>query len=287
MKVKITTDSTADAPKEFLESYGISYFPLIVNLGDDERYDSVNITSDDIEEFVERTKKLPKTAARSTEDIKDFFKKFLDEGYDEIVHISISNELSCTYKNVVTAAFELCQDKIHVVDGRNLSTGTTLLALHAAELASSGMSGKEIAKIESRRAYNVQSSFVVDTLEYLHKGGRCSMISMFGANLLKLRPTLQLIDGKIVPTEKYRGKMSVVLTKYIDDTLNKYNNPDTTRCFITHANADQEMVDSLVEYVKNKNIFKEVVETKANSTIFSHCGKGTLGILYINDGGKY
>lgn len=287
MKVKITMDSTADAPKEFLESYGISYLPLIVNLGDEERLDTININSNDIIDFVSKTKKLPKTAARSVEDIKDFFKQFLDEGYDEIVHISISSELSCIYKNMVTAAFELCQDKIHIVDGKNLSTGTTLLALHAAELASSGMSGKEIAKIESRRAYNVQSSFVVDTLEYLHKGGRCSMLSMFGANLLKIRPQLQLINGKIVPTEKYRGKMHSVLTKYIDDILVKYNNPDKTRCFVTHADADQEMVNEIVEYIKSKNIFKEVIETKANSIVFSHCGKGTLGLLYINDGGKY
>lgn len=287
MKVKITMDSTADAPKEFLDNYGISYIPLIVNLGDDEKYDTIDIKSSDIENFVEKTGKLPKTAARSAEDIKDFFKQFLDEGYDEIVHISISDELSVMCKNVASAAFELCQDKIHVVDGKNLSTGTTLLALHAAELAKQGLSAKQIADIVRTRAYNVQSSFVVDTLQYLHKGGRCSMLSMFGANLLKLRPKLQLINGKIVPTEKYRGKMQVVLTKYIDDTLLSYNNPDTTRCFITHANADQDLVDSLIEYVKSKNIFKEVIETKANSTVFTHCGKGTLGLLYINDGGKY
>lgn len=287
MKVKITMDSTADAPKEFLESYGISYLPLIVNLGDEERLDTVNINSNDIVDFVSKTKKLPKTAARSVEDVKEFFKGFLDEGYDEIVHISISSELSCIYKNVVTAAFELCQDKIHVIDGKNLSTGTTLLALHASELASSGMAGKDIAKIVASRAYNVQTSFVVDTLEYLHKGGRCSAMSMFGANLLKIRPQLQLINGKIVPTEKFRGKMQVVLTKYIDSVLEKYNNPDKTRCFVTHADADPEIVTEIVEYVKSKNIFKEVIETKANSIVFSHCGKGTLGLLYINDGGKY
>lgn len=113
------------------------------------------------------------------------------------------------------------------------------------------------------------------------------MLSMFGANLLKLRPKLQLINGKIVPTEKYRGKMSAVLIKYIDDTLANYNNPDKERCFITHSNADQEMIDSIIEYVKSKNIFKEVIETKANSTVFTHCGQGTFGILYINDGGNY
>ena len=113
------------------------------------------------------------------------------------------------------------------------------------------------------------------------------MISMFGANLLKIRPQLQLINGKIVPTEKYRGKMQSVLTKYVDTTLQEYNNPDTARCFVTHADADPEVVASIIEHIKSKNIFKEVIESKAGSTIYSHCGKGTLGILYINDGGKY
>lgn len=287
MRIKITTDSTADASKEFLDSYGISYIPLIVNMGDEECFDTETVTTADIQEFVAKTGKLPKTAARSVEDFKAFFKPFLDEGYDAIIHFSISNELSCVYKNAQTASFELCQDKIFIVDSRNLSTGTTLLAIHATELANQGYSAKDIADIERRRAYNVQSSFVVDTLTHLYKGGRCSMLSMFGANLLKLRPKLQLIDGKIVPTGKYRGKMDVVLTKYIDDTLADYNNPDKTRCFITHTSADQEMVNKIIEYVKSKNIFNEVIETKANATVYTHCGKGTLGLLYINDGGKF
>lgn len=287
MKIKITTDSTSDVSKEFLNSLDVSYIPLIVNLGDDEKYDTVDITVQDIASYVNKTGKLPKTAARSTEDFKAFFKEFLDNGYDEIIHFSISNELSVTYQNARKASFELCQDKIHVVDSRNLSTGTTLLLMHAVELAKAGKSAKEIAEIEQRRAYNVQSSFVVDTLTYLHKGGRCSLLSMFGANLLKLRPTLQLINGKIVPTEKYRGKMQVVLTKYVDDILAKYNNPDKTRCFVTHADAEPEVVEHVIEYIKSKNIFNEVIESKANSTIYCHCGKGTLGLLYINDGGKY
>ena len=287
MKIKITIDSTADTSKEFLESYGISCIPLIVNMGDEERFDTENITTSDIAEYVSKTGKLPKTAARSTEDFKAFFKQFLDEGYDEIIHFSISSELSVTCQNAKTASFELCQDKIHIVDGRNLSTGTTLLAIHATELAKTGLPAKDIAEIERRRSYNVQTSFVVDTLTHLYKGGRCSMLSMFGANLLKIRPKLQLINGKIVPTEKYRGKMQSVLIKYVDDTLTQYNNPDTTRCFITHSDTDPEIVTSVVEYVKSKNIFKEVIETKANATVYTHCGKGTLGILYINDGGKY
>lgn len=287
MKIKITTDSSADAPKEFLENLGISYIPIIVNLGDEERYDTIDVSVADIEEYAKSTGKLPKTSARSSEDFKTFFKQFLDEGYDEIIHFSISSELSCTCQNARTASFELCQDKIHIVDGRNLSSGTTLLAMHAQELVNQGLPAREIAQIEQRRAYNVQSSFVVDTLTYLYKGGRCSALSMFGANLLKLRPRLQLIDGKITPTDKYRGKMQSVLLKYVDDTLAQYNNPDKTRCFVTHANADPETVAEIIEHIKSKNIFSEVIESKASATIFSHCGKGTLGILYINDGGKY
>lgn len=287
MKIKITTDSSVDVPKEFLDNLGVSYIPIIVNLGDEERYDTIDVTVANIEEFVKKTGKLPKTSARSAEDFKTFFKQFLDEGYDEIVHFSLGAELSCTCQNARTASFELCQDKIHIVDGRNLSTGTMLLVMHAVELANQGYSAKEIARIEQQRAYNVQSSFVVDTLTYLYKGGRCSALSMFGANLLKLRPRLQLINGKIVPTEKYRGKMQNVLLKYVDDTLAQYDNPDRTRCFVTHADADPEVVSEVVEYVKSKNIFKEVIESQAGATVFSHCGKGTLGILYINDGGKY
>ena len=287
MKVKITIDSTADVSKEFLESYDISCIPLIVNMGGEEYLDSETVTTDDIKSFVDTTGKLPKTAARSAEDFKSFFKQFLDEGYDEIVHFSISSELSVTCQNARSASFELCQDKIHIVDSKNLSTGTTLLALHATELVKEGKSGKEIAEIEQSRAYSVQSSFVVDTLTYLHKGGRCSMLSVFGANLLKIRPQLQLVNGKIVPTEKYRGKMNAVLLKYVDNVLEKYNNPDKARCFITHTSAEPEVVEEVIEYVKSKNIFTEVIETHANSTIYTHCGQGTLGLLYINDGGKY
>ena len=177
MKIKITTDSTADVSKDFLESYGISYIPLIVNVGDEERFDTIDVNSTMIADYVSKTGKLPKTAARSTEDFKTFFKQFLDEGYDAIIHFSISNELSVTCQNAKRASFELCQDKIFIVDSKNLSTGTTLLALHAVELANQGMSAKDIVDIETRRAYNVQSSFVVETLTYLYKGGRCSLLS--------------------------------------------------------------------------------------------------------------
>jgi DegV family protein with EDD domain len=287
MKIKITTDTTADVTPEFFEKYGIGYLPEIVNLGGEEYLDTVNVTTNDIEEYVKNTKKLPKSAARSVQDFKDFFMGYLDEGYDAVVFCGISSNLSCITKNAQTAAEEIGNDKVFVVDCGVLSTGTMLLALCALELAEQGKTASEIATIIKQRSYSGQTSFVVETLEYLHKGGRCSMLSMFGANLLKIKPKLQLINGSIVANEKYRGKQIVVLKKYIDDTLALYNNPDTTRCFITHAEADPEVVDEIVKYVQSKRIFKEVIETKANGVIFTHCGRGTLGLLYLNDGGVY
>lgn len=286
MKIQITSDSTLDLSKELIKKYDIKVLPLIVNLGDDERFDGENVTTDDIAKYVKQTGKLPKTAARSVADFVDFFKPILDAGYD-IVHYSISEELSITYQNAVAAAKELDPNRIFVVNGRCLSTGTALLAINGRELANAGKTAKEIYDISFGRSYQMQVSFVVETLEYLRKGGRCSMLAAFGANLLKLKPKLQLIEGKIVSTDRYRGKSLQVLHKYIDDTLALYNNPDKTRCFITHADADPEIVNTIVEYVKSKNIFDEVLETHAGCTVFSHCGKGTLGILYINDGGKY
>lgn len=287
MKIKVTTDSTADETKEFFDSHDIGYLPQIVNLNGEEYYDTVNITNDDIYKYVKETKKLPKSAARSVEDFKEFFEGFLNEGYDQIVHVSISTHLSCICKNAQSAAEQIGKDKVLVVDGRVLSTGTLLLTLCAKELVDRGKSAKEVAEIITHRAYAGQTSFVVDTLEFLYKGGRCSMLAAFGANLLKLKPKLQLVDGKIVAQEKYRGKSSVVLKKYVDDTLALYNNPDPKRCFITHTEMDEDVLNEIVEYVKSKGIFEEVIPSLANSVICTHCGKGTLGLLYINDGGKY
>lgn len=286
MGIRITTDSTCDLSKELIEKYNIAILPLCVTLGTEEYADGENISPDAIFEYVSHTKILPKTAGRSVEDFKEFFKQILDNG-DEIVHIGISSGLSVCFSNCIKAKDELNTNKIHIVDGRSLSTGTGLLLIDAAELAKDGKSASQIAEIESKRAYSTQASFIVETLDYLHKGGRCSSLALFGANLLNLKPKLQVVDSKLVSTGKYRGKMLPVLKKYIDDTLTNFNDPDTKRCFVTHASAEPELVNEVAGYVKSKNIFDEVLVTVANATITSHCGKGTLGILYINDGGKY
>ena len=284
MQTIITTDSTCDLSKELIEKYNIKVFPLSV-ITDDEHLDGVDLLPDDIFNYVSRTKTLPKTAARSALDFEDFFEQYTKEG-NSIVHIGIGSKLSASFSNACEAAKNIGIDKVFIVDGNTLSTGTGLLLIYASELAQLNYNASQIAEMVKQRTPYVQASFVVDTLEYLYRGGRCSALSMFGANLLKIKPRLQLIDGKIAVTGKYRGKMRQVLEKYIDDSLVEFNNPDKKRCFITHATADKEIVDDIVAYVKEKNIFEEIIVTCAGSTITSHCGKGTLGILYINDGGK-
>lgn len=283
-KIKLVTDSTCDLSKKLLEKYDIAVIPLCV-ITDDEHLDGIDIEPQDIFEYVKKTKKLPKTAARSREDFKQFFEQYTSQGYT-VIYIGIGTELSASYANACAAAEEIGEDKVLPVDSRSLSTGSSLLLIHAHELILKGKTAKQIQAIERERAFSVQASFVVDTLEYLYKGGRCSMTKLIIGSMLKVKPSLQVIDGKIYPTEKYRGKTIPVLKKYVDNVLQKYNNPDPARVFVTHACADKEIIDEIVNYVASKNIFKEVLVTRANATITCHCGKGVLGILYVNDGGR-
>jgi len=283
-KIQITTDSTCDLSKELIEKYNIKSLPLAV-ITDDEHLDGVDYFPADIFEYVKSTKKLPKTAARSISDFEDFFRPIVEEGFD-IVHIGIGSKLSSSYENACAAAKNIGNGHVHVVDSCSLSTGTGLLVISGAELAAVGKTAEQIAKILTERSAFVQASFVVDTLDYLCKGGRCSALAAFGANLLRIKPRLQVVDGKIINSGKYMGKLVPVLKKYVDDALKNYPNMDKKRCFVTHASLDEASVSEIVDYVKSKNIFNEVLVTCAGATITSHCGQNTLGILYINDGDK-
>jgi len=286
MKVLITSDSSCDLSKEQLQKYNINILPLYVNLNGEEFRDGVNITPNDIFEFVKENKKLPKTSALSVADYNLFFENLLKENPGcDIIHIGLSSGLSTSYNNAVTASKEF-EGKVYVVDGKNLSTGTGLLVLYAAKLAQANKNKQTIIEKVEKRVPFVQASFIIPETEYLYRGGRCSAISMLGANLLKIKPRIQVVDGKMKPNGKPRGKMNVVLKQYVDDVLNEYNTPDPEICFVTHSSIEPEISAEIKAYVENKNIFKEVVITTASSTITSHCGKGTLGILYINDGGK-
>ncbi|MCH5155776.1 MAG: DegV family protein [Clostridiales bacterium] len=281
--VKITTDSASDL-NELFTKRDIGKFPLYVMLGDNQYLDDVDIQSTMIFDYYEKTGKLPTTAARSEEDFYDYFKSFTDNG-QSVVHIAISSQISSTYNYAQAAAKRL--NDVYVVDGRSLSSGTGLLALSAADMRDNGDDAQTIAeKIENKKT-SVQASFIINTLEFLYKGGRCSGLSAFFGKAFSIRPSLQLIDGKITVARKFIGSYSKNLLKYVDCTLEKYNTPDMSRVFITHTHADKTDVQNVRERLIKYGFAPEnIIETIAGSTITSHCGKSTLGILYINDGNK-
>lgn len=276
--VKITTDSTADLGELFAE-HNISKIPLFVNIGEDSYLDGINISPIEIFSIYEEKKILPKTAARSPEDFKEFFDSEL-KGTDGIVHISISSKLSLMHQSASEAARHY--DNVYAVDSFSLSSGVGLLVLFAQEKAREGLSAREIYQECIEIAPYIQASFVVDSMEFLHKGGRCSGVQRLAATLLKIKPTLHLIDGKIEVGSKFSGKMEKNIAQYVDDTLRKHNTPDLTRIFITHTHASQNIIDIVINKIKEIADFKDIIVTTAGATITSHCGKGTIGILYIN-----
>ena len=281
--VKITTDSASDL-NELFKTREIGEFPLYVLLGEKQYLDDVDVKPTQIFEFYEKTGELPKTAARSIEDFYEYFKSFTDRG-DSVVHIAITSQISATYEYASAAAQRL--KNVYVVDGLSLSSGTGLLALAAADLRDNGLDAPHIVQTLEARKKEVQASFMINTLDFLYKGGRCSGLSAFFGKAFSIKPTLQLINGKITVARKFLGNFNKNIVKYVDHTLQKYDRPDKTRIFITHTYADKTAVDAvrarLVEYGFAP---ENIIETLAGSTITSHCGKSTLGILYINDGNK-
>lgn len=277
-KVIITSDSTTDLSKELIERYGVKIIPLGVTLGDTSYRDGIDINPDMIYEHYKKTGELPKTSAANIDDCINFFTPLVNEGY-AIVHFTISSEMSSTFNNTRLAAMEL--DDVYVVDTKNLSTGGGLLVVSACEMALAGKEAAEIAKECEELTAKVDASFVLDDLEFLHKGGRCSALAALGANLLKLKPCIAVRNGKMGVTKKYRGKFGAVLAEYINDCLANLDDIDTSRVFVTHAGCDEEIVNACLEQVKATGAFKEVFLTRAGCTVSSHCGRNTLGVLFI------
>ena len=274
----ITSDSTTDLSRELRERYNVSVMPLKITLGDKTYTDGVDITPDDIYVHHDKTGELPKTSATNVGDCLEFFKPFTDAG-KTVIHFTISSEMSSTYNNACLAAEEL--GNVYVIDTKNLSTGGGLLVVAAAEMLNAGLSAKETVEKTRALAPCVDASFVIDSLEYLYKGGRCSALAMFGANLLKLKPCIQVKDGKMDVAKKYRGKFSEVLKQYVKDKISDYSDIELDRVFITHAGCDPELVNEIVELVRKEVPFKEVFMTRAGCTVSSHCGANTLGVLFI------
>ena len=279
MKIAISAETTIDMPKELLEKYNIHTVPFSILLGDEDRLDG-ELPPTEIFEYVQKTGVLPKTSAINEFTYTEYFKGLLSE-YDAIVHISLSSGISCACNNAKAAAAGL--QNIYIIDSQSLSTGIALLAIYASKLAAKGnIAAAEIANLVAGRVKDVQASFVIERLDYLHKGGRCSSLALFGANLLKIRPQIIVKDGKMGSAKKYKGNMDMVVKNYCADVLEQFNTPDLSVAFVTYTTATEGMVANAKEALINRG-FKEVYETQAGATIASHCGEHTLGILYIND----
>lgn len=277
-KIIISSDSTCDLSRELIDRYNIRILPLGVSLGDNIYRDGVDITPDDIYAYVAKTGQLPKTSAINMAENADFFAELTKDG-SAVIHFTISSSMSATYNNARVAAEDF--EDVYVVDSKNLSTGNGLLVIVAAEMVRQGLDAKEIAQRVTAMADCVDASFVVDNLEYLAKGGRCSAVAAFGANLLQLKPCIAVKKGAMGVSKKYRGKFEKVLPNYVAERLANGDDIDLDRVFVTHAGCDPHIVESVVQTVKDTLPFKEVFVTRAGCTVSSHCGANTLGVLFI------
>ena len=280
MSVYISSDSTCDLSRELIEKYNIGITPLYIVMGENSLKDGLECTPADIFAAVERTGQLCSTAAVSMADYMDFFGEKLRE-YDELVHFTISSDMSACYQNACLAAQEF-SGRVFVVDSRSLSTGIGHLVLNAAELAAEGKGGADIKAAIDEKKEKLNVSFVLETLSYIHKGGRCSAVAALGANLLGLKPCIEVRDGKMGVGKKYRGSLKKSLAAYVRDRLEAPDSIDMKRIFVTHSAADDAVAQEVAALVKELAPFEEVIITTAGSTISNHCGPNCLGILYYN-----
>lgn len=280
--IRISCDSTADLSAELYEKYNIARMPLYISIAGREYEDGIDLTASRLFELVKETGELPMTAARSAADFVDFINKVREESGDcEIIHFAISSGFSTTFNMTSVAAKEM--SGVYVVDSRNLSSGIGQSVLAACDMAAAGMSAREIVKtIEEDVVPKVDASFILDTLSFMAKGGRCSTVNALGANLLKLKPCIEVVDGGMRVGKKYRGNLEHVLKLYINDRLANLEDIRPDRIFVTSAGCDMELQEKCVEQVKSLGYFKEVLRTEAGCTVSSHCGPGTLGVLFIH-----
>ncbi len=277
MKIAISAESAIDMPKELLEKYDIHVVPFTIILGEEQRLDG-DIKPAEIFEFVEKTKQLPKTSAVNEEQFLEHFGSLLKD-YDAVIHLSMSSELSSACSNAKKAAEKL--GNVRVIDTRSLSTGIAVISIFAQKLVGMGLSLDEVVKKVEEKVPHIQISFVLKKLNYLYKGGRCSSLMYFGANLLGIKPQIIAKDGKLISHHKYRGTMEKVVADYCRDTLKEFNTPDKEVAFVTYTVASDEMVQNAVDALKNAG-FKNIYLTHAGGTVSSHCGENTLGIIYLN-----
>lgn len=279
--IRIFADSTCDLSKELIERYDITIIPLFIVMGDKEYRDGIDITRDEIFSWSDANKTTPKTAAPSIQATVDAFDTVLKNG-DEIIVFSISEEMSTTANVFRMAAAELnAEDRVTVVDSANLSTGIGLQVIEAAIKASEGLTRAEIEAYLSDLRPRVRASFVVDTLEFLRRGGRCSSVAAIAGTMFNLHPQIDVIDGKMVAGRKFRGKIDMVTRHYAEDLKEDLLKARPERVFITHSGSSREVVEEVRQFLKDLNHFDEIFETDAGGVISSHCGPGTLGVLFV------
>lgn len=278
-KVRIVADSTCDLTKEILEKYEISIIPLCIVMDEKSYYDGLEITPDDIFEWADANKTTPKTAAATMDKTEEVLAPFMDAGED-IIFFGISGEMSTTCNVIRLVAEDRDYNRLWVIDSRNLSTGIGLQVIKAAEMAAEGKSAEEIVTSVNLAKDRVRASFVVDTLTYLARGGRCTAVTALLANTLKLHPEIVVADGVMDVCKKYRGSLDTALMKYATDLKEELLKADKKRVFITHSGCSQETIEKIREFLEGLNYFDEILVTRAGGVISSHCGPGTLGVLF-------
>lgn len=280
--IKIVADSTCDLSPELIERYGISIIPLVIVMEDESYFDGEQITPEQIYQWSDSNRSTPKTAAVTYEKALDVIKPLAEQGC-EIIFFGISEQMSTTCNVIRLLKSDLNYDKIYVIDSMNLSTGIGLQVLYAAELIRDGKTAGEIvSRVEQRRG-KVRASFVVETLTYLARGGRCKAVTALLANTIRLKPQIVVEKGAMKVSKKFRGKQSSVVMKYTHDMEDALRSADPSFVFITHSGCEAELVEEVRTYLEELNYFGEIIVTRAGGVISSHCGPGTLGILFYGD----
>ncbi len=277
VNIKITADSTCDLGPEVIERYNIDILPLYVVEDEKSLRDGIDVSPEDIFDFVEKTGGSVSTSAVNTSDYINYFTK-IKKTCDAIIHINISSEFSSCHQNALLAAETI--EGVYPVDSRNLSTGSGHIVVEAAKMAESGASPEEIVSALKKLTKKVEASFFIEKLDYLRRGGRCSALTALGANLLSLRPCIEVKDGKMGVGKKYRGTMEKVAEQYVRDRLEGRTDIQTDLIFVTHSPSDKDLVEFVKAEIPKYMKFDEIIETSAGCTVSSHCGPNTIGILF-------
>lgn len=276
--ILVSCDSACDLSEELREQYGIAITHMYVHEGEKTFRDGIDITPADIYHIYAETGILPQTSAITPDQYYRFFKGYTDRGY-AVIHLALSSGLSSTCQNAMMAASEL--EDVYVLDSQALSCSGGLLAIEACRLRDTGMAARDVAEEIRKKIPKTVTSFIVGSLTYLAKGGRCSTVTALGANLLSIKPAVEMSGGTLSVGKKYRGSLSSCFEKFYQDklTLAKQDSDGGTAC-VYHAGIDEAVFDHLVEMTKNSGVFQEVITARAGSIISSHCGPETVGFTY-------